>query len=48
MNMYEEKESGYSPTYTGNDLTDDLHEFFGFRADYKIISYEDFEKFSNI
>ena len=44
MNMYEEKGTGYSPAYTRTDLTDDLHEVFGFRTDYEIISYEDFEK----
>ena len=44
MNMYEEKGAGYSPAYIRNDLTDDLHEIFGFRTDYEIISYEDFEK----
>ena len=42
--MYEEKGAGYSPAYTRNDLTDDLHEVFAFRTDYEIISYEDFEK----
>lgn len=44
MEVYEEKGSGYSPAYVRTDLTDDLHEFFGFRTDYEIISYKDFEK----
>lgn len=44
MNVYEEKGSGYSPSYTRTDLTDDLHEVFGFRTDYEIISYENFKK----
>ena len=44
MEVYEEKGSGYSPAYVRNDLTDDLHEIFGFRTDYEIISYKDFEK----
>ena len=27
---------GYTPTYTRTDLTDTLHETFGFRTDYEI------------
>ena len=44
MNVYEEKGNGYSPSYVRDDLTDDLHEIFGFRTDYEIISYENFKK----
>lgn len=44
MEVYEEKGTGYSPAYVRNDLTDDLHETFGFRTDYEIINYENFEK----
>ena len=44
MEVFEEKKAGYSPAYVRNDLTDDLHETFGFRTDYEIISYKDFEK----
>ena len=44
MEVYEEKGSGYSPAYVRTDLTDDLHEVFGFRTDYEIIPYENFEK----
>ena len=44
MNVYEEKGNGYSPSYIRDDLTDDLHEIFGFRTDYEIISYENFKK----
>ena len=44
MEVYEEKGSGYSPVYVRNDLTDDLHDIFGFRTDYEITSYENFEK----
>ena len=29
---------GYIPSYTRTDLTDDLHESFGFRTDYEIIT----------
>ena len=44
MNVYEEKGSGYSPSYIRDDLTDNLHDIFGFRTDYEIISYENFKK----
>lgn len=38
MNFFQIKGEGYIPTYTRNDLTDDLHEAFGFRTDYQIVS----------
>jgi len=38
MNFQEIKGDGYSPSYTRTDLTDDLHEAFGFRTDYEIIT----------
>lgn len=44
MEVYEEKNSGYSPAYVRNDLTDDLHETFGYRTDYEIVPYENFKK----
>ena len=44
MEVYEEKGTGYFPAYVRNDLTDDLHETFGFRTDYEITNYENFEK----
>ena len=44
MEVYEEKGAGYSPAYVRDELTDDLHEKFGFRTDYEITSYKDFEK----
>lgn len=44
MEVYEEKGSGYSPVYVRNDLTDDLHDLFGFRTDYEIVPYENFKK----
>ena len=47
MEVYEEKGSGYSPAYVRDDLTDNLHELFGFRTDYEIISYENFQKIFN-
>ncbi len=44
MTVYEEKGVGYSPAYVRDDLTDALHTVFGFRTDYEITKYEDFEK----
>ena len=38
MNFTEIIGDGYIPTYTRTDLTDDLHEKFGFRTDYEILS----------
>jgi transposase len=38
MNFLKSKGSGYIPTYTGTDFTDALHETFGFRTDYEIIT----------
>ena len=47
MEVFEEKGAGYSPAYVRDDLTDDLHEIFGFRTDYEIVSYENFKKIFN-
>ena len=47
MNVFENKGDGYLPIYTRTDLTDDLHELFGFRTDYEINSYKDFKKIFN-
>ena len=44
MEVYEEKGAGYSPAYVRTDLTDKLHEIFGFRTDYEIVPYENFKK----
>jgi transposase len=38
MNFYSVPAEGFIPTYTRTDLTDALHEVFGFRTDYQIIS----------
>ena len=35
---------GYIPTYTRTDLTDALHEAFGFRTDYQIVSLKQMKK----
>jgi transposase len=44
MNFFEIKEEGYIPTYTRNDFTDDLHDVFGFRTDYQIMTNRQFKK----
>lgn len=38
---------GYIPTYTRTDLTDELHDAFGFRTDYQIISQKNMRKILN-
>nr|WP_330382055.1 IS1634 family transposase [Thermotalea metallivorans] len=38
MNFLEVKGEGYVPTYTRTDFTDALHDAFGFRTDYQIVS----------
>ena len=44
MEVYEEKNAGYSPAYVRDDLSDSLHEAFGFRTDFEIVSYKNFKK----
>lgn len=44
MNFLKEKEMYYSPEYTRTDLTDLIHEKFGFRTDYETIDYKDIQK----
>ena len=48
MKVFESKGDGYIPEYTRTDLTDELHELYGFRTDYEINSYKDFEKIFDI
>ena len=38
MNLKEVKGEGYEPLYTRNDFTDHLHEAFGFRTDFQIVT----------
>lgn len=40
MNVLESPSEGYIPTYTRTDLTDTLHDVFGFRTDTEIITIE--------
>lgn len=44
MNFYSVLGEGYIPTYTRNDFTDALHEAFGFRTDYQILSDKNMKK----
>ena len=44
MNFYEIEGEGYIPTYTRTDLTDALHEAFGFRTDYQIVTTKQMKK----
>lgn len=38
MNFYKSNTEGYIPAYTRTDITDDLHDAFGFRTDYEILT----------
>lgn len=44
MNFYEIPGDGYIPTYTRTDFTDALHEAFGFRTDYEIVTTKQMKK----
>ncbi len=44
MDFTKIKEAGYIPSYTRTDLTDKLHEVFGFRTDYEIMVPEAMKK----
>jgi len=44
MNLYEITGDGYIPTYTRTDFTDALHNTFGFRTDYQIVSTSQMKK----
>ena len=44
MNFFEIKSAGYVPTYTRTDFTDALHDAFGFRTDYEIVSSKNMKK----
>lgn len=44
MNFYEIKGEGYIPTYTRTDFTDALHDNFGFRTDYQILTAKQMKK----
>lgn len=44
MNFKEIKGEGYEPVYTRTDFTDALHDVFGFRTDYQIVSSKNMKK----
>lgn len=44
MNFYSVPSDGYIPTYRRTDFTDALHEAFGFRTDYQIVSTTQMKK----
>ena len=44
MNFKELKGEGFEPIYTRTDFTDALHEAFGFRTDYEIVSLKKMKK----
>jgi transposase len=44
MNFKELKGMGYEPIYTRTDFTDALHEVFGFRTDYEVITLKQMKK----
>lgn len=47
MDMMIAPGEGYIPTYTRTDITDDLHDAFGFRTDYQITSQKNMRKILN-
>ena len=44
MNLTAVGDEGFIPSYTRTDLTDSLHEAFGFHTDYQIVSKKDMKK----
>jgi transposase len=44
MNFYSIPDEGYLPTYTRTEFTDALHEAFGFRTDYEIVTTKQMKK----
>ena len=47
MNFYSVPTEGYIPTYKRTDFTDALHEAFGFRTDYQIVSNKQMKNIFN-
>lgn len=44
MNIKKENNDSYSPNYIRTDITDALHEKFGFRTDFEVIKEKNFKK----
>lgn len=47
MEIKQENHDSYSPNYIRTDLTDDLHEKFGFRTDFEIMNIKNYKKIFN-
>lgn len=47
MNLHESKGNGYIPSYKRTDFTDDLHDVFGFRTDYEIVTIKQMKNIFN-
>ena len=47
MNIKQENHDSYSPNYIRTDLTDALHEKFGFRTDFEIMNIKNLKKIFN-
>ena len=44
MNFKQIKGKGFEPIYTRTDFTDALHEAFGFRTDYEIVTQKQMKR----
>ena len=47
MEIKQENHDSYSPNYIRTDLTDDLHEKFGFRTDFEVMNIKKYKKIFN-
>ena len=47
MDIKQENHDSYSPNYIRTDLTDDLHEKFGFRTDFEVMNIKNYKKIFN-
>jgi hypothetical protein len=48
MNFYKIENEGYIPTYTRTDFTDALHDTFGFRTDFEIVTMRQMKNILNL
>ena len=47
MEIKQENHDSYSPNYIRTDLTDDIHEKFGFRTDFEVMNIKKYKKIFN-
>ena len=47
IDIKQENHDSYSPNYIRTDLTDDLHEKFGFRTDFEVMNIKNYKKIFN-